>query len=117
MFEIVRVRALGTVEDQHIAECVAVVDQFLVKTSCTRVLMDWRESVLALSTAARGNRLAALAAKAGQTRRVAMLYPQLGERQRKFREDVAAMGVDIGVFASEWQALDWLREGLARRSA
>jgi hypothetical protein len=116
-FEIVRVCVRGTVDDQHIGQCFAVTEQFLTKVDCNRVLVDWRESVLVLSNAARPWRVHTLAAMAGTQRRVALLYAAVGERQRKLRDDLQALGANVGVFASEWQALDWLREGLERRVA
>jgi hypothetical protein len=114
LFQIVRVSTSGPLEDHHMQDCMDKTAALLAQTNARHVLVDFRDASMMLSAEHSSQRFAEFADKVGAARRIAMVYRSLGERQKQFHDRALAQGLVVGIFASEWQALDWLLEAFSK---
>jgi hypothetical protein len=110
LFKIIRVSVSGIFEDQDMLACIESTARLVEQTGCQRVLVDARDAILMLREASSLQRFIAFERKFDPAYRVAVAYQQIGPRQRRFEARATAKNLPLRVFASEWQALDWLLE-------
>jgi hypothetical protein len=108
VFKVVRVPVGGLLGDAQVQQCMLRTASLLQHTDCKAILVDFAGADLVLTEQASPARMAEFAERIAKNRRVAMLYKTVGQRQKSFRERTAALGLTVGVFAEEVQALHWL---------
>jgi hypothetical protein len=114
MFDIVRLSATGAIEDHHMEHCIKETKSVLEQMRCDKLLVDYRDANLMLSPTQSDARFAQFFSTVACSRRVALIYKSLGARQKQFRDRALLSGLAVGIFTSEWQALDWLLEAATR---
>jgi hypothetical protein len=108
LYQVVRISADGLQDDRQVQHCMERAASLLLHTNCKSVLVDYGNSDLILSEQASEARFAEFARNIAHSRRVALVYKRVGERQLRFRDRAVQLGLSVGVFAKELHAIDWL---------